>query len=332
MIRIDLENIRKNKKFIEKFGLEEGEDFQPLGHGEYNINYTFNSKIHNRKLVLRIASASQMNLKKQIEYEYRALELLKNTGRTPGPIYYDASRKLIDYGFLVMDYLPGRALDYRSDLKTAAEILSDIHKEPIPCKNHLISPENPIEEMYKESRRMFEKFKLSDYGSREVKEKIEILLEKGSRIKTKDRGKRSIINTELNSGNFLINDKGQKSYLVDWEKPLYGYPAQDLGHFLAPTTTFWKTDSILSPEDTSFFIREYCRNMGEARDGDEFLQSVSSYISMNCLRGLTWCAMAYADYQNPDKLLTDEYTLEKIKAYLSPEFLDMIRDRYLNEY
>ena len=32
--------------------------------------------------------------------------------------------------------------------------------------------------------------------------------------------------------------------MIDWEKPLWGDPAQDLGHMLAPTTTFWKTDVI----------------------------------------------------------------------------------------
>ena len=62
-------------------------------------------------------------------------------------------------------------------------------------------------------------------------------------------GYRCCINTELNSGNFLMNGAGKDNYLVDWEKPLYGDPVQDLGHFLAPTTTFWKTDLILTEEE-----------------------------------------------------------------------------------
>ena len=60
---------------------------------------------------------------------------------------------------------------------------------------------------------------------------------------------RCCINTELNSTNFLINGGTYDNFLIDWEKPLYGDPAQDLGHFLAPTTTFWKTDVILSREE-----------------------------------------------------------------------------------
>ena len=47
-----------------------------------------------------------------------------------------------------------------------------------------------------------------------------------------------IINTELNSGNFLIGEGKENSYVIDWEKALIGECEQDLAHFLAPTTTF----------------------------------------------------------------------------------------------
>ena len=53
---------------------------------------------------------------------------------------------------------------------------------------------------------------------------------------------------------------------------------------------------------------------------------------MNCLRGITWCAMAYVEYQGPDRLIFNEFTFEKIKAYLSKDFLDFIKDEYLYEY
>lgn len=332
MNTVNLRNIRQDRNFIEKFGLEEGEDFKLLGHGEYNINYIFNSLKYGKSLVLRIAIDSQMDLENQIEYEYKALELLRNTGRTPQAIYYDDSKRLLPYGFLVMEYLPGRTLDYGKDLKKAAEILSDIHGETLLLENHLISPLDPIGEIYQESIRMFEKYRLSNYAGREVKGKIEILLKKGRNIKSRDFGEKCLINTELNSGNFLINDDREKSYLIDWEKPIYAYPAQDIGHFLAPTTSFWKTDTILSKEDVSFFIKEYCKNSKKYRSEEELSRSVKDYISMNCLRGITWCSMAYVDYQNPDKLLMNQHTLEKIKTYLSIDFLDMIRDRYLHEY
>ena len=98
----------------------------------------------------------------------------------------------------------------------------------------------------------------------EKKEKVQIrrLLELGQEKINEIRdysGYRCCINTELNSGNFLMNGAGKDNYLVDWEKPLYGDPVQDLGHFLAPTTTFWKTDVILTEEEMADFTRKYIR-------------------------------------------------------------------------
>lgn len=331
-LSIDLSNIKKDRFFLEKFEIEESEKFNLLGQGEYNINYIFSSKVYDKKLVLRVSTDSQMNLDNQIEYEYKALKLLENTNKTPKPIYFDDRKKLIPYDFLVMEYLPGAPLDYKRDLKLSARILADIHSEPIPKENHLLKPENPIESIYEECLNMFEKYKKSKHSDREVRKNIEHLLEKGKNIKTKDIGKRTIINTELNSGNFLINGEDEENYLIDWEKPLYGYPAQDLGHFLAPTTTFWKTDVILSKDEIDLFLKEYCKCSYEYKDELDLWYSVKDYLSINCLRGITWCAMAYIEYQNPDKLITNKYTYEKIKAYLSKDFLNMIKREYLNEY
>lgn len=332
MNRINLDKLREDKDFIKRFGIDDREEFSLLGQGEYNINYIFNSKAYGEKLVLRIATDSQMDLKNQIRYEYETLELLKNTNRTPKPIYCDDRKELIPFGFLVMDYLPGRHLDYKKDLKFAAKVLADIHNEPIPKTNSLLKPENPMGAIYKECLKMFDKYKRSEYMDIDTKDNIEYLLGKGKNIKSLDIGNRTIINTELNSGNFLINEEKNNNYIVDWEKALYGYPAQDLGHFLAPTTTFWKTDIILSKEEISFFIKEYCKNSNQYKDEKALWNSVKNYLSMNCLRGISWCAMAYVEYQDPNKLISNDYTYEKIKTYLSKDFLNMVKEEYLDEY
>ena len=332
MNRISLNNLKRDKNFMDRFDIEEEKGFSVLGRGEYNINYIFNSKTYNKQLVLRIATDSQMDLKNQIRYEYEALELLDKTGRTPEPVYCDDRKKFIPYGFLVMEYLPGQHLDYKKDLKLAAEALASVHGAPVPKTNNLLKPKNPIGAIYRECLKMFDKYKLSKYMDVNTKNNIEHLMEKGRNIETADIGRRTIINTELNSGNFLINGEGKNNYIVDWEKPVCGFPAQDLGHFLTPTTTFWKTDIILSGEEIFSFIREYCKNSDQYGDEEELWNSIRDYISMNCLRGITWCAMAYAEYQNPDKLISNDYTYQKIKSYLSGKFLRMIKEEYLNEY
>ena len=67
--------------------------FSFLGQGEYNVNYTFEHPVSDKKLVMRITTGSQMHLSNQIRYEYEALKLLAGTGRTPKPLYVDYSCK-----------------------------------------------------------------------------------------------------------------------------------------------------------------------------------------------------------------------------------------------
>lgn len=119
----------KNEKYRKALNLpnEQEEEYTMLAQGEYNINYSFTHPKTGKKLLLRVNCGSQMHLENQIGYECHALQLLEASGRTPKVLYVDGSRKFLDHGVLVMEYLPGKALDYHTDLKYAAECLADIH-------------------------------------------------------------------------------------------------------------------------------------------------------------------------------------------------------------
>ena len=175
----------------------------------------------------------------------------------------------------------------------------------------------------------------SSLGEDEKKVQIKRLLEAGQKkvdaIKDYD-GYRCCINTELNSRNFLINGEGNANYLVDWEKPLYGDPVQDLGHFLAPTTTFWKTDVILTEEEMSDFTRKYIQAVNGRYDVSGIEERMNIFIPITCLRGITWCAMAWVEYQEPGRMIRNEETFQKMESYLSKEFLDMIENRYYKNH
>ena len=111
---------------------------------------------------------------------------------------------------------------------------------------------------------------------------------------------------------------------MDWEKPVRGEPAQDLGHFLAPTTTYWKTDVILSPEEMENFINLYIQKVDGRFDTRGLMERTLAYIPITCLRGITWCAMAWVQYQQPDKLLFNQSTFQKLGQYLNMEFLEKL--------
>ena len=340
MTHIDLSALSNSVPFCNWLGVDVGYsiDFRLLGHGEYNLNYVFNppnSSAKADKMVLRIPMGSQMHLANQVRYEYDALKLLESSGRTPKPLYIDDSMTCIPYGFLVMGFLPGGALSYEMHLPNAAACLADIHNLEIPADTHLITPNNPLGAIFDECNEMFSHYLSCDFAPAQVKSLISALLEKGSGIISSSNsaaGQRCIINTEVNSGNFLVSDgECGKTYLVDWEKPLFASPGQDLGHFLAPTTTLWKTDTILSADEIMSFLEHYCKNSARYDSAYELREVTMPYLRMNCLRGITWCAMAWVEYQSPDRLLRDELTFEKIKYYLSPNFLKRIGEEYIRD-
>ena len=334
MIKIkNLEGYIKRKEFLEALNIPENNQIklELLAQGEYNINYLFTHPITKEKLILRVNTDSQMNLENQIEYEYKALLLLKDSNRTPIPLYVDGSKKYLNYGVLVMKFLEGGPLDYKKDLYIAANCLADIHSIEVEDNTHLLCPQNPLQAILDECNIMVQAYYDSHLGCKEKKEQIRRMLEKGKE-KLKNigiyKGRRCIVNTELNSGNFLINDKSYNNYIIDWEKPVLGEVAQDLGHFLAPTTTFWKTDVILNEEEINNFIDEYIKIVGDRFDTSNLKERLNLYLPITCLRGITWCAMAWVQYQDPNKLIKNEFTEKKLEAYLSKDFLNMIEKRY----
>ena len=318
----------RSEAFLTPLGISAGTEleFSVLGQGEYNLNYVFSHPVTGQKLVLRINTGSQMHLADQIGYEYAALVSLAPSGRTPKPLCCYPEQ-----GMLVMEWLPGRALNYRTDMDIAARILADIHCTPVPENCRLLRPGHPAKAIYDECLEMVQHYFDWEEADPEVCGLLRQLInEIGKLPLTEDSdAPLCMVNTELNSGNFLID--GENSHLVDWEKPLLSEPAQDLGHFLVPTTTFWKTDVILTPEEVKEFTRKYIAAVNGRMDCSSLAARLPLYFTVTCLRGVTWCAMAYREYCQPDRELRNEDTFVKIKAYLEPAFLQNLLDNYVRK-
>ncbi|MBQ6439457.1 MAG: aminoglycoside phosphotransferase family protein [Mogibacterium sp.] len=320
-----------------------------LAQGEYNVNYLFAHPETGRKLVLRVNMGSQMHLDRQIEYEAHALSILRKSGRTPEVYYVDDSMRNLNHGILVMNYLPGRYPVYvnTGDMGAVMECMADIHSVEIPFEEviygepfgdervpadtvKLIAPQSSASSILDECELMAATYMDSDFSDKTVKRRLRLLLDKGhelaGNLTDNTEFRRCCINTELNSTNFLVDDEGF-ARLVDWEKPLYGDPAQDLGHLLAPTTTFWKTDNVFSTDETERLIDVYLEAVGKRFDTAGIRERTKALINITCLRGLTWCAMAWVEYQNPDKLIANESTRKKLDDYLSDSFLRDIETR-----
>ena len=301
-------------------------DFAVLGQGEYNLNYLLVHPVTGQKLVLRINKGSQMHLDDQIGYEYAALKALAPSGRTPKPICCWPER-----GMLVMEWLPGRALDYNGDMAIAARILADIHCTPVPADCSLLRPGYPAKAIYDECLEMAQHYFDWEEADTAVCELLRQLIAEIGHLPLEEPSDAPLcmVNTELNSGNFLID--GENSHLVDWEKPLLSEPAQDLGHFLAPTTTFWKTDVILKPQQVKNFAADYIAAVNGRMDCSTLSKRLPLFFTVTCLRGVTWCAMAYREYCQPGRQLRNEDTFRKLKAYLEPAFLCNLLENYVRK-
>lgn len=324
----------KSEKFRTAMGISSGKNVEltPLARGEYNANYTFIHPETSEKIVLRVNTGSQMHLENQIEYEFSALKMIESSGRTPKAFFADNSRENIDYGVMTMEFLDGKPLDYNKELLLAAPILADIHTIRLNPDCGLIMPSEAGGAILDECDQMIEKYYQSSLSEANIRHKIEGMMKKGRKILSgvpEYNGYRCCINTELNSGNFLINGMDKQNYLVDWEKPLYADPAQDLGHFLTPTTTFWKTDVILTEEQQKNFIKEYVKSVNGRYDVENLDERVMTFIRLNCLRGITWCAMAWVEYNQPGRLIKNDFTFKKISSYITPDFLDYIDKTYM---
>ena len=78
------------------------------------------------------------------------------------------------------------------------------------------------------------------------------------------------------------------------------------------------------------FLNDYIKYVEGRYPTEGVKERAYLFARINCLRGITWCAMAWVEYQAPDKLIFNESTFKKLEAYLNLDFLEMI-DKLIGE-
>ncbi|WP_247648304.1 aminoglycoside phosphotransferase family protein [Pseudodesulfovibrio sp. zrk46] len=292
-----------------------------LAAGEYNENYriTVNEIYGDASHVFRINHDSQLGLEDQIEYEFAVLRALVRSGVTPRPFYCEPDPKLdgLGKGVLLMEYLPGRPLQYENDWREAARIFAKVHSQPVD--HSLIVQANPILDIARESEGLIHR-----YPDHPMTKQKQLLLDYHAEITrlaeeaAEDfRGDPLVIaNTEVNSHNFIIDDETGRGWLVDWEKAVVTSRFQDIGHFLVPTTTLWKTDFRFTDEGKKNFVAAYLDEAGLDMDLDTALRLTDLMERTILLRAMSWCFMAYYEYTRDDRALKNADTFARIEQYL----------------
>ncbi len=300
-----------------------------LAQGEYNLNYLLHTS--RGKLVLRVNTASQMHLDNQIAYEFKALQLLDQSGVTPKPYFLDDSMNHIPFGLLIMEYLPGEPLDYRYDLVKAAGTFAKIHGLQLAEKSadFLVTGSAPFSSIFNEASSLLQKYFQCPKGDYQIQLQLEkVLLQAEHKVKEEkyliQEPWLTVINTEVNSHNFIVNQEKQSCHLIDWEKPILGEPAQDLSMFLIATTTMWKRNYLLSPDEEEAFISQYDKNIPDCSYKTTLRERIEMFKFFNYLRAISWCAMAWTEYTNMERQLVNPDTFNKISTYLNALFIQKI--------
>jgi len=305
----------------------------PLAQGEYNLNYLLSGE--SIKLVFRVNIGTQINRDDQILYEYNALDLLKESGVTPHPHFVDDSRQFFDRGILIMDYLPGDALDYEKDLADAARLLATIHQVEVPeVNNHLIREDEPLSLIFRECDGLLQQYIDSDLADTDIRDYLMDLRSWADAARTQEVFYQQdpwpcIVNTEVNSGNFIVNRVQETIHLVDWEMPRWGDPSQDLAHFCSPLTTLWKTDWQMTPVLKRDFFKTYCQHIQDRHLRDTLYERVRLRDPFVYLRGISWSAMGWVAYQTEFSGMKNPDTWKKLKQYMNLNFIRSLFDSFV---
>ncbi len=304
---------------------------KPLAKGEYNLNYLLIPQVDNvssnDKLVFRVNIGTQINRDDQIVYEFNTLNLLSGSKVTPEPFFVDDSRELIDKGISIMEYLPGRHLDYKYDLKDAAKVFSIIHQLPVEkSNNHLIVEKEPLSLIFAECSKLLEIYFASPLADPQIRSFLEQVVQWAEDNKTKEKYYNQnpyycIVNTEVNSGNFIVNRENNTTHLIDWEMARWGDPSTDLCHFCSPLTTLWKTDYLLSEESSAYFTMEYKKALQSQILCDTLEERMRLKFPFVLLRGISWSAMGWVAYQTDYKGMRDNHTWQTLLRYMNIDFI-----------
>ena len=305
----------------------------PLGAGEHNDNFVFTDPATSTRYVLRINIVPQRFHKDQVAYEFAALKALELSGCTPAPLYADSSKNLLPHGAMVISFCAGQELDFdnlrSSDLARCVRLMARVHSVPVAADCPLFTPKDPLQELFDECMERFEVYRTSGFADERITRWAQAFA--NAAHKQLDCGlgcnQRHIINTETLPSHFLLPHDVQSAedgYFIDWERPLVGDVAQDLAYFTSPTTTFWDSSYLMSPDQGLELIEEYWDIVDDRFERGDFDRRYKAWRIMTALRSTMWCCKAYALQQAKTGAYLSPKAAAKLPIYLSDEFMERI--------
>jgi thiamine kinase-like enzyme len=295
--------------------------------GSYNLN--FHISVAEKEFIFRVNIDQQSGLRKQVEYEYRALKFLEGHGLAPQVYHLDDSRQYFEFDILIEQYLEGPHLVLdKPSIKQVVALLVKLHA--LDHRGyHFIAWNNPLEDTYE-----FVKNDIALYKTRKTAEEKIIFQSERTLEEIKLRVLQSDLpfqadslnHTDVGCDNFIKTAQGLR--MIDWEKPRVDDCSYDLSCFLSEPAELWCSSYVLNAAERKSFIEDYASLSG--KHAELLRKKICIREPMVSLHWILWGATKLCDLKekltSPELLGAHEEKIFRYERIARVEHIEKILD------
>ncbi|WP_459129828.1 phosphotransferase [Guggenheimella bovis] len=254
--------------------------------------------------------------------EGEVLKMLSLSTHTPNIYMSLPSSELFKHPILLMEYAPGRELQYEKDYLKVGQMFGGIHRFSrdildLEHKNPIISSLNESKEALKDALAsgvfsvehlyFFEGF--LEWAEEEAEERASLF----------DPEEDVITHGVLKETNFSVD---HNAMLFDWTDAHYSHPAKDIAHFFSKTTSLWNSNFSVRAIDKEDFYYLYGKARGTSiNELDNF---VRAYMPYHYLKVFSAFAHYFYEVRDPQTPIMNPTFHKKVLTFLEVDTMQRI--------
>jgi 2-phospho-L-lactate guanylyltransferase len=265
------------------------EQIVPLGPQWTNDNYVITvSELYGvTRYFLRLGKETGLGLMARLAYEFSVLQAMSRSGLTPRPYYCDEIAKVDGepVGALLMEFLPGRSIDCIADWRLAAQTLALVHTQPVDAR--LIVRERPLDDMCDHCSELVSAIgRRGDPGAaEEAGASLEALNSLADQARTMLAEEALVVtHGAVRASDFIVDEDGDKVWLIDWENGAVSSRYADIGLFMAQASGLCPSGCFGSKDERLGFFEAYAATAGLDIGLDRLAERVAIYERAFVLR------------------------------------------------
>lgn len=262
------------------------EQIVSLGSCWNNDNYliTAHELYGETQYFLRLSRSSGLGVMARFDYEFGVLQAVGRSGVTPRPFYCDGAALVggEPAGALLMEFLPGRGLACASDWKLAAQALAVVHAQPVDSR--LLVRDDLVKDTFRLCAGPAHMTEAGDMERHEEPWSAELhsLVQEAGALLQDDA--RVVVHGSVRLTDFVVDEDGDRAWLVDWENGGVSSRYADLGLFIASAAAAGDAGFCRTQGEQRAFLAAYAQAAGLAVSMDAMLARALLFARMCKLR------------------------------------------------